>query len=241
MKYNNKLNIIMLFFPLALSCRRSSGPTISPASINIINAMPNSNPVIPVFNDVGPLQSFGEAQTVFYPFSMLYSPLSGMNTLYIVQNTDTTPIELKQKLFAGTLTLKAGAIYSFFMSGDTTNPDTLLVQDHIPIYNDSSAGIRFINLSAGSQPMCVTMTGNSVNQLEFTGLSYKSISRWNAYNANSSIPGYYNFTIHDLATGDSLTSVTWSYAAFRSNTMIICGSEASGSSMPLQVFQMNNY
>ncbi|HWK07714.1 MAG TPA: DUF4397 domain-containing protein [Puia sp.] len=221
-----------------LSCHKSGTP-VAPVSLNVVNAIAGSQPIIPVLGTTDTILYFSGALTVGYASAQLYSPLSGPNLLYVVQNTDTAPS--KEKLFNGTLNLSAGAIYSFFLAGDTTKADTLLVQDHIPLYNDSSAGVRFVNLSPGSQPINITLNGNPVSQTEFSGLGYKQISSFKTYAANSSVGGNYLFVIRDQATGDSLTSYPWYYSLYKNNTLVISGSEDPASSTPLQVFSVNNY
>lgn len=228
---------------ISFSCHKSSGGNVSPASVNIINAMATSQPIIPVFGTTGAIQYFSNAQTVSYTSSVLYSPLSGSNSLYIVQQTgtDTLLTDTKRMMFNGSLNLTAGGIYSFFLAGDTTKPDTLFVQDNIPYYSDSSAGVRIVNLSPGSQPISVNIQGNLPSQMEFSGLTYKGISSFKKYPANSSIPGNYSFELRDQASGSLLATFTWNYALFKNNTVVIAGSEALGSSTPLQAFQINNF
>ncbi|SRR5579862_1537727 len=240
----NRLKILLpviAFLLIAEACHKSGSVTVAPTALNIINAIPNSQPIIPILGTQAPIQYFGNAQSIGYTGSAVYSPLNGSNTLYIVQNTDTTAIDPKFELFNGTIDLAAGGIYSFFLAGDSVAPDTLFVQDQIPAYSDSSAGVRFVNLTTGSMPMSVTIEGNPATQAEFSNLAYKTVSSWKKYLSSSAVPGYYNFTIRDELTGDSLTSFSWNYALFKNNTLVISGSEVIGSNEPIQVFQMNNF
>jgi hypothetical protein len=243
MQYLKYILIIFSIHTIFSCCRKTGGQLISPASLNIINAIPSSQPVIAVLGTEQAIQYFASAPTVSYGSAQLYSPQSGKNTLYIVQATDTTEINPKTEMFNGVLKLAPGGIYSFFLAGDTTAVDTLFVQDNIPYYgSDSSAGVRFVNLSPGSLPMTVTIEGNPITQTEFSGLAYKTVSTFKTYLANSSVPNSsYMFVVRDQATGDSLTSFSWNYTTFKNNTLVLSGSEAAGASIPLQVFQYNNY
>jgi Domain of unknown function (DUF4397) len=239
----NITSIVWLFALqlIAISCHKSSGGTSSPASLNIINAIPTSQPIIPVLGTTDTIQYFDNAPTVSYGSSQLYSPLSGRNSLYIVQFTDTLQINSKVDMFSGTLNLHAGGIYSFFLTGDTTAVDTFFVQDQIPAYSDSTAGVRFVNLSPGSGTMTVNLQGNPASQTEFTNLGYKQISAFKAYPANSSVPGNYTFVVHDPVSGDSVV-YTWGYSLYKNNTIVIAGSEnPSSSDYPINAFQVNNF
>lgn len=239
MKYLFSLALIVNMLIFTLACNKSNTTINSPASLNIINAISNSQPVIPVLGTTGSIQYFS-ATTVSYGTGQLYSPISGPNSIYIVQGTDTANPKLR--LFNGTLDLAAGDIYSFFVGGDTTNTDTLFVQDHIPVHNDSTTGVRFVNLSPGSGPISITLDGNPASQTEFDGLGYKKISSFKTYPANLGASGsQYVFVIRDQATGDSLTSYFWNGFLFKNNTIVISGSEDPASSTPLMLFQVNNY
>lgn len=236
----------MIFFSviqlISLSCKKSGDESISPASVNIVNAVASSPGIIPVFGTSEAIQYFANAPNIYYQNSQVYSPLSGSNNLYIIENNDTTVLAPKRQMFSGTINLAAGGIYSLFLAGDSIKPDTMFIQDQIPVYNDSSAGIRFINLSPGSNPISINLVGNNpVTQQEFSSLGYKAISSFRKYVANSNISGNYSFEVHDQGSGNLLKTVIWHYTLFRNNTLVISGSEDLTSPTPLLVFQINNY
>jgi hypothetical protein len=236
------LPALLAMLIIVIGCNKSNNVIVSPAAFNVINAIPGSNPIIPVFGTQAPIKYFASALSINYPGSSEYSPLSGANTLYIVQSNDTIKINRSSEMFSGRLNLLAGRIYSFFLAGDTSHIDTMLVQDHIPpIYADSSAGVRFVNLATGSNPVSLTISGSPASQTQFSNVAYKGITNWKKYPANNAVPGFYTFTVRDQASGDSLTSCMWYYTLFRNSTLIISGSAAPGSPTPLQVYQMNNF
>jgi hypothetical protein len=224
MNYINLIGIVIVIQLVAMGCHKSSSVLVSPSSLNIVNAIPTSQPIIPVLGTANAIVYFGNAESINYADAQLYSPLSGPNSLYIVQSTDTLEINPKFEMFNGTLNLVSGGIYSFFLCGDTTAVDTFFVQDHIPVYNDSSAGVRFVNLSPGSGPMNINFQGNPATQTEFSNLAYKQISTFKAYSASSSAPVNYTFVIHDQVSGDSVV-YSWSYSLYKNNTIVIAGSE----------------
>ena len=239
-----KLPQLVVAFAVAVAilqgCHKSNNTITAPASLNIINAIATSQYVIPVLGTTDSIQYFSSAQSIYYGSTQLYSPISGANIIYVVQGTDTA--DPKQRLFNGTLNLLAGGIYSFFLSGDTTKADTLFVQDNIPYHADSAVGVRFVNLSSGSQPISVNLAGNLPTQTEFSGLGYRQASSFKTYVANSSIAGdQYVFEIRDQASGNLLSTYTWYYTRYKNNTLVISGSEDPASSTPLQVFSVNNY
>ena len=224
------------------SCHKSSGASVGPVSLNVINAMPTSQPIIPVLSVANLSQWFANASPIGFGNSSLYSPLSGSDTMLVAQQTDTAgpkPIWL----FGGVLHLSAGGIYSFFLSGDSTKTDTMLVVDNIPYYTDSSAGVRFVNLMPASQPITINITGNTASQVEFGPLGYRTISAFKKYLANSTVQGSsYSFDIRDQASGNVLTTFTWSYTFGKNNTLVVYGSEDPTSPLGApQVFQTNNF
>jgi hypothetical protein len=241
MKYVKEIGLLFVAQLGSMACHKSSAVVISPASLNIINAIPTSQPIIPILGTTGPIEYFGNAQTVYYGNAQLYSPISGPNSLYIIQSTDTTEINPKLDMFSGTLNLSSGGIYSFFLAGDTSSVDTFFIKDNIPVYSDSSAGVRFINLAPASGPMSINLEGNPVTQMEFSNLGYKQISAFKAYSANNSAPGSYTFVIHDEVSGDSVVC-SWYYYVYKNNTIVIAGSEnPSSSDYPINAFQINNF
>jgi len=225
----------------AVSCKKNSTVPLSPVAFNVVNVMPASNPIIPVFGTKDPIEYFANANQIGYPGSYEYSPSSGSTSLYVIQADDTTLSDKKQKMLNGQFSLIPGGIYSLFLAGDTTSPDTLFLRDNITNYTDSSAGVRFINLSTGSLPMSVTILGNPASETEFANIGYKGVSGFRKYPAGPSAGGYYIFTVRDQASGDSLTSLLWFYTVGRNSTLVMSGTENPFNSNLLQVYQMNNY
>ncbi|MDR3712400.1 MAG: hypothetical protein P4L51_06265 [Puia sp.] len=240
MKNREKRLLLLMLMVAVLSCNKPAN-VAAPAAVNIINAIPTSQGVIPVFGTTDAPHYFANAREIGYGGVALYSPVGGSIALYIVQSSDTGDANPKNDVFYGNLNLVAGGIYSLFLAGENTNSDTVFVQDHLLAFSDSSAAVRFVNLSTGSQPITVNIQGNQPNDTEFGNLSYKAVSEFKKYSAKSSVPGYYNFEIRDQKTDTLLVTFQWGYTLYRNNTLIISGSEAPGSSTPLQIIQMNNF
>jgi len=229
--------MLMVYAAFAACKKYDFNGVRSPASVTIVHAMPTGNAMVPFFGK-GPVQYFSTRVTVGYGSSLLFSPPVDSNDLLIVPITDTV-----FNVFKGTVPLVSGGIYSFFLAGDTTHPDTMLVKDDIPVYSDSSAGIRFVNLAAGGKSISINLVGSDpASQTEFSGLGYMHITSFKKYQAGSSVvDNSYSFEIHDQATGDLLTTYTWYYSRFKNNTIVIGGSTDPAGSIPLNVWSVNNY
>jgi hypothetical protein len=236
----------------------------SAASLTVVNAVPGSTPVIPVINTGSPITYFSFVNPLIgYGSFIEYSPPGGEDTTYVVQRTDTLALDIGPKsnmLFYNILNLKPGGIYSLYLCGtDTSSPDYLLTTDSIPYYGptDSVMGIRFVNLSTGSNPISINLEGNA-NGSEIGSLAYKGITTFKQYVNNSNTLDYF-FVIRDAATGDSLTQfdfvqnysynggfglidpVTYNLLTFKSITIAIYGSESNGSTFPLNTMLVDDY
>lgn len=187
-----------------LSCSKQ---TIKPtASLNLINAVPGSTPsLVTNFNGPTPITGYLTALKLVYGTidrNSLGLSLSGQQKLAVYLYPDTTVHSTP--LFNMDLNLQPGNIYSLFLTGTMTDPDTLLTKDVVPYYpvSDSSLGIRFVNLSAGSAPVSVNITG-AANGSETGSLSYKAITGFKKYAATADV-SQYNFEFRDAASGDLL-------------------------------------
>lgn len=252
------------------SCKKQSIPPIgSVASLNIVNALPTSVALIPVQGTTGPkytnvlpslpqygsYQNFTGAQTVSYGSSFLIGPPSGSLQLYLVQRNADTIVnhgQVSKFMFNQSLTLNVNKVYSLFIIGkDTTAPDYLFVQDTLPYHADSSAGIRFANLSTGSNPISVDIKGQA-NGSEVASLSYKGITSFKGYPTPYTISSYV-FEFRDAASGTLLASYTLSgvnngtgtnttanTVRFNNLTLALIG-QPSGGVIAQKVIQINNY
>src|SRR5450631_4218657 len=132
---------------LCLSCKKSSTLSSGLASLNLINAA-IADPGIAVSFIILPIPFYQSLNLIPLNSSYEFGLQAGSDPMSIISASDTT-----QPIFSGTLNLEAGRIYSLYLAGHAKHVDTLFMQDVIPTYGDSSAGVRFINLSAGSAPV----------------------------------------------------------------------------------------
>ena len=224
--------IAALSLAIGFACQKAKYVP-APASITVVHAMFGGNAIVPKFGSdtagryyMGPTYGSTMVQ-VNYGSSQLYSRVAGTNPLLVVPITDTV-----FKIFNGSMSLQSGGIYSFFLSGDTAHADTMLVQDNIPYYADSSAGIRFINLTVGGKAITINLSSDST-LTPIATLGYRQITDFKKYDATLAAGGSYSFDIRDQATGDLLSTYNWSYPRFKNNTIVIAGSTDTGSSPDL--------
>jgi hypothetical protein len=227
-----------LFLVEGMSCQKVK-VVPPPASIVIINAMAGSNQIVPNFGSdttyryyIGPT-SASTMVKISYGASRLYTRAPASTSLSIVPITDTV-----FKIFNGTVNLASGAIYSFFLSGDTAHADTMMIRENIPSYSDSSTGVRFVNLSIGGKALAINLAGDSGN-LQFPAIGYQGVTDFKKYSAVVSSGTSYKFEIRDQATGTLLKTYTWTFQRFRNSTIVISGDPT----IPAQfkVFAVNNY
>jgi hypothetical protein len=262
------LAVVLIIVQFLSSCSKQTSVSPYPvASLNVVNVLPNSAPLIlvqgPISSVIGDFSNIGPLS---YASTAVLTPRSGSETLYVLQsNADTATIGSKGPdfMFNGVLNFKPGSLYSLFITGtDTTNPDFLFVQDVLPVIADSSVGIRFVNLSTGSNPISINLEGNA-NGSEVANLPYKGITNFKKYINNSTTIDYL-FVVRDASSGDSLTQFDFlasgssnngygltdpsnspnnngTLLTFRSVTIAVYGSESINSNNPLSTMLIDDY
>lgn len=223
-------SLILLLFAIEgfISCSKTSAKESTVAAVNVINANVGSQGIIP--------NLWSSVPDIYYPFTYTINsqsisfgsvnefPIVAGNTpLNIVQAIDTTTI-----VFQGTFNFKMDYIYSLFVAGSTTTPDTMLVQDNIPHlpYSDSTDGLRFVNLVQG-ESISIDYVGGSGNVA--SGLSYKGIIGFQQFPANSAEQATgYTFEFRDAESDSLLTTLQVTIMPNLCQTLIFGGSAAAG-------------
>jgi hypothetical protein len=200
------------------------------SSINVVNAAPDVPSLNPNFTNSYPPYYLYQ-NPVYYGSSFKYSIPASVVPVTIVSSTDTTGY-----LYSDKITLQPQGIYSLYILGGTSKGDVLFMQDTIPYYTDSTAGIRFINCLADQQPLTINLQGNDPLQTEFSSIVYKQITPFKPYDA-SVIGGSYTFEIRDPALPDPIATFTWNYKVGKNYTVVISGSQAAG----INAFNVNNF
>jgi len=104
-----------------------------------------------------------------------FSLMTGRETLYVWPQGDSL-----HPYFNTAKEIGDGDIYSLFLTGSIAAPEAVLVKEALPYRTDSTAGIRFINLSPNSTPLNITLsTTPTVN--EVSNLGYKAYTEFKTY------------------------------------------------------------
>jgi hypothetical protein len=193
-----------MLFGILLSCTKEAARP-GAAALTIVNAVPDSDPsLLPIFGGTQPLTWYAFAAQIPYGVSFVTGSYSGTQALTIYHYPDTT--EHSTPLFDLTLHLPVNTIHTLFLTGTMAAPDTLFTTDALPNFpsSDSSLGIRFVNLSYGSAPVSVNITGLAQGS-EVNSLPYKGLTGFIHYPATSGVSDY-TFEFRDAASGDLIGS-----------------------------------
>jgi hypothetical protein len=130
-----------------------------------------------------------------------------------------------------------GGIYSLYLAS-ANKADYLLLKDTIPTYSDSSCGIRFINLSPGSNPLSIDIAGNNAGST-VSSLPYKSITVFQKFSANAANNAAgYAFEIRNASDSTLLTTIQVTPPYFKNVTIAINGLVSDAS---ISGFTVNNF
>ena len=189
---------LWILFGAGLSCTKESKPAGS-AALTVVNAVAGSDPfLIPIFGG-DTLATYVGAYQLRYGATMLTGNYTGKQRLTFYHYPDTGAHSAA--LYHLDIDLPVGSIHTLFLTGTTSSADTLFTTDVIPYHpsSDSSVGIRFINLMAGSAPVSVNLAGAAQGS-EISSLPYKGITPFTNYSATAAISDY-TFEFHDAASG----------------------------------------
>lgn len=200
-----KLLTLAAISVLLFACSKNDvSPASTLAALSFVNATVGSAPLAAKFNSNTLIFStLASGNKISYGASNLFSAFGGTNAISFIQTTDTS-----HTLFASTLNLQTGGIYSLYLTGTVAQPDTVFMQEHLAYHaaTDSVAGIRFVNLSPGSNPISVDIKGQA-NGSEVTSLSYKGRTNFKTYKSDHTVASYV-FEFRDVATGNLLATYT---------------------------------
>jgi len=239
--------ITILIVLAALSCtKKQSFP--GTASLTLINAVPNSTPsLVTNFSGTEPIQWYKNALKLVYGTTgtsnqaMAYT---GEQRLAIYKYPDTNAHNLP--LYDLTLDLHPGTIYTLFLTGTLTAPDTLFTIATPPYHpaSDSSMGIRFVNLMAGGAPVSVNLAGRA-NGSESNNLVYKSITGFINYAATYDVSKY-TFEFRNANTGTLISTIdvtginnfaSANNRRFRNFTLALIGSPADPATQKVMLIE----
>lgn len=208
----------ILFFS---SCKKDEVKTTPLASLTMVNAVSGGTTV----------KLGSNATTITNNGSSQMALIAGNNDLYV------WPVGDSAHPYFTTLKFNAEerAVYSLFLCGTPGATEGLLLKENIPYRTDSTAGIRFINLSPNGLVLNITRNKTpTVN--EVSNLNYKQFTAFMSY------PGLYNstdtFQIRNANTNAILATQVFSastYPRFANITLVIRQSGAG-----VAVYRVNN-
>ena len=224
MKQINQLLLLLFGVIFFAGCDKDDGELTPLASLNVSNFVVGGKTV-----RLGSNKSDSAVNMNFKQFGLI----AGNSNVYLWPTGDSA-----NPYYNKIIPTKDGDVYSLFLAGNvTTQIDTILVKENIPYRTDSTAGIRFINLSPNSTPLNIVRKKTpTVN--EVTGLEYKQMTSF------MSFPGLYNsadtFLIRNAA-GTQLAQFNFTTATqprFANVTLVIRG--LVGSTPAIGVTRVNN-
>lgn len=190
------------------SCKKTNYSSLSGGtSLTIVNAVVGSSNLVTDFTGSAGSKApdsiiYLNALSIPYGSYSELGSYSGTTFLSVSPITDTL-----LSLWRGQFHLTNNAIHTLFLVGpDSLHIDTLLTTDVLPVHVDSSVGVRFVNVSPGSNPVSVDIQGR-VNGSEVASLAYKGVSPFINYPATASVSSYV-FEFTDVASGTLLATYT---------------------------------
>jgi hypothetical protein len=216
MKTLFKITLACCICTCLAACKKSNGIIFTPSSaINVTNAVVG-----------GATLTFGSTTQTVRNYSYNWFPvLAGQSQVNLnIPATSTT-----QAIFYynQTQSITNGMAYSLFLAGPSPSSidAVLITEKYTPQYADSVCGVRFINLSPGSNPISVDIQGQPLGS-EANTLAYKAYSDFKQYPAKA-INTSYLFEFRDSATGNLLTTYRLSTPFFHNVTLALRGSPSS--------------
>ena len=232
------------------SCSKEKTVT-GAASLTLVNGMVGSTPyLVTNFSGGQPLQSYTAAMKISYATYSTFNQsgsYSGLQPLAVYRYPDTTVHS--SPVISVTLNLKPNTMHTLFLAGTITTPDTLFTTD-IPLWHpveDSTMGIRFVNLLKGNGPVSINLQGKQ-NGSEQASLAYKGVTPFTKYKANAGVNSYVfefryavggnvlrTYTLADInAPG---TNVEPNRRRYRNLTIVLMGTTDDPASQTVALYQ----
>jgi hypothetical protein len=179
--------ILLLIVILAMACKKDEIKTIPMASFAVVNAV-SGGITAKLGSNATTISNNGFAQ---------FSLNTGSNDLYVWPINDSLHPYVTYSKFM----VVDNEMYSLFLTGTSAAPEGVLIKETIPYRTDSTAGIRFINLSpnTNNKPINVTLS-TSPTVIEIANLGYKQYTEFKTY------MGTYNSTYTFQVRNDTCAS-----------------------------------
>jgi len=224
---------------LTVGCQKANVSVTPLSSLNMVNAMVGVPAVKANWTNSSSKSSsqfYSQiSATVGYGASYTYGVLANKSIpLTVVSTADTV-----NALFSGNFNLPTGGVFTFFLAGYPGAIDTVLIKEAIPVYNDSSCGVRFINLVYNGNPISIRQA-SSPGIADFSAIGYKQYTDFKQYTADVA-HGSYGFQIVDDISNVVLASYTLSAPLFHNVTLTWVGQAGGTGGGAPKIFRINNY
>lgn len=209
-KIGRMMLLALLLMSIISSCKKEDDYSPMTTALTITNAIAG----VPATYTLYTRFYYGERPTNFNSAPLLANGSSlvlrgyaGHIPLAFSPRTDTTEV-----LCQTDVELEHGNIYSLFLMGTEDEPDYLFQKEEFPpnyAAADSLMGVRFINLSKGSEPISIHLKSPANEKFE-DALAYKESGDYHTLPMGwSKIPEQrYVFEIWDEASGRVLATYT---------------------------------
>jgi len=222
MMYLKKIFLFSFCCLFFLNCNKTDA-LIQAVSLNVVNTSQGLENAKLSFPTTG---YYSQISGVDFGSNAVFTLPAGSSAITITNGLDST-----KPIYTGSLTAGFGDVYSLYLAGDVGN-DIILKQDLIPAHADSSVGIRFMNLSPGSNAVSVNLVDSAFGS-EVPSMQYKDITDFKNYSASGTfIKSGYFLEFRDVDTGDLLaTFKTGALPVFKNFTVILYGDPGGQSIM----------
>lgn len=181
-----KYLVLCAVLSTAISCSKDENLE-GIAALTIVNTLPGADLIITSFTEPNDEKVFSHITAAKYG---IYEPVNRQGipakqqSLSVYKMPDT--LDRNKPLYHITVSPAPNEISTLFLTGTLEQPDQLMLTGTPPHHNvaDSLMGIRFVNLSFGSQPLRIKISGPTVN-LTQDNLSYKGVSDYAKISAKS--------------------------------------------------------
>ncbi len=225
------------------SCKKDGNPNVTVSSLNVIDASQVA-PLMTINFTFSPVAFslngwVSHNQQLPYGYVTEYANPSGNLPLELISSQDTL-----HPFYKNTVNFPAGSIHSLYVIGNSTTPETLLLEDHIPAlpkiaYRVSSSSI--FALTASRLPLIC----REIHQVR------QNFPIWPISKSPTLKPIRLRVHLVQMATrlksgmllrAISLTTFTWYFKIFFCNTLVIEGLENDNTgNFPVSVAQVNHY
>ncbi|MBO9573130.1 MAG: hypothetical protein J7497_13145 [Chitinophagaceae bacterium] len=224
MKSHNQL-LLLFAIVLFASCEKDEFQTTQLASLRIVNAI--------VGGTTARLNSI--TSNINNNSSNAFVVLTGRPDIYVYPVGDSlNPYFHANK----TQQVEANEAFSLFLSGIPGAIESLWVKDNYPVHSDSTFGVRFINLTANSIPVNITLaTTSTIN--EFENIGYQQLTEYKTFFANNENQNL-TFQVRSSADPNNILAslpVSTSAPRFKNITLVFRG-DMTGA---VGLTRVNNY